>query len=720
MPTEPAAPSAAPPAAETSPAEYEFGPFRLDAARRALYRGDEFVPLTPKAAEMLVVLVEEAGRVVTKEQLFERAWPGVIVEEGTLANNISALRKVLDPGFEGDGPIATVARRGYRFSAPVRAAGSAPAPAAGSPRPAASQQPAATPQPAAPPRAIRRDTVLLGDIENRTGDAVFDGTIRQALLLHLAQSPFLEVVSDRKVRTMLQTMQRPVETPVVGEVALEIAQRTGAGAAITGSIHALGDEYMIGIAALDPEAGDILVVEQARAHGKSEVLKAIDGAALALRAKLGESLASVNRYSARFDEVATPSLEALKAYTIGRREWLHRGDAAAIDHQERAIELDPGFASAHAALGIAYYNLGQSLRANQHVRKAYELRGRSSERERWRIEATYHLIVSGNLHSALDVFLATKREYSRDGLIAVNAADIYMTLGQWESALQLMLDSSERETTNVTYSNLAITQMALGRHEEARRTLESAFARNIDAYYLRLDAYQEAFLRGDDEAMRRHFDTVVGRPGEEDFLLAAQADTEAYFGRMERSREFAARAAASALRAGGEETSALWIAQAAVREVEMGFREHAIAAAQAALERSSGRYVRCIAAYALARSGDRATAERIAGELDREHPEETAVQHYWLPCIRAALALDSGDIATALRALEPAESIELGRTVPFEGGFVLPAYLRGLAHRAAGSREEAAREFAKIESRPGLVKNFVTYPLAVRARKGLA
>jgi hypothetical protein len=189
---------------------------------------------------------------------------------------------------------------------------------------------------------------------------------------------------------------------------------------------------------------------------------------------------------------------------------------------------------------------------------------------------------------------------------------------------------------------------------------------------------------------------------------------------MERSREFAARAAASALRAGGEETSALWIAQAALREVEMGFREHAIAAAQAALERSSGRHVRCIAAYALARSADRATAERIADELDGEYPEETAVQHYWLPCIRAALALDSGDIAAALRALEPAESIELGRTVPFEGGFMIPAYLRALVLRAAKRHEEAAREFAKIEARPGLVKNFVTYPLAVRAAKDVS
>ncbi len=243
MPPEPIAPADIP----RQPPQYEFGPFRLDAARRALYRGTEFVALTPKAAEMLLLLVEEAGRVVTKEQLLERAWPGVVVEEGALANNISALRKVLDPAFEGEGPIATVARRGYRFSAPVQTMSTAGSPAS-SPAPncgIARHRVAIT----------DRDTILLGDIENKTGDAVFDGTLKQALLLHLAQSPFLEIVSDRKVRSALQMMQRPTDTPVVGDVANEICHRTGAAAAITGSIFALGDEYLIGITALNGDHG---------------------------------------------------------------------------------------------------------------------------------------------------------------------------------------------------------------------------------------------------------------------------------------------------------------------------------------------------------------------------------------------------------------------------------------------------------------------------------
>ncbi|HEX4782065.1 MAG TPA: winged helix-turn-helix domain-containing protein, partial [Usitatibacter sp.] len=456
MPPEPPALSA------QASAEYEFGPFRLDAERRALYRGAEFIALTPKAAEMLVLLVQEAGRIVTKEQLLERAWPGVVVEEGALTNNISALRKVLDPAFPGEGPIGTVARRGYRFSAPVRQLSPGAA------------QPGTAPAASAPePRITDRDTILLGDVENKTGDAVFDGTLRQALLLHLAQSPFLQILSERKVHAALQMMQRPKDTPAVGEVALEICQRTGARAAITGAIFALGDDYVIGLTALDGDSGDIVVSEQARAHGKDEVLKALDGAALSLRGKLGESLASLTRFSVAFDEVATASLEALKAYTVGRREWFERGDAAAIPHQMRAIELDPQFASAYSALAIACTNMGQTVRANEFILKSYELRDRVGERERTRIVATYHHIVSGDLHRSLDALSTWIRNYPREATATTNAGSHYMTLGQWEKAFELTEAALQSEQTNIVYSNTAIIQMALGRHDDARRTLET-------------------------------------------------------------------------------------------------------------------------------------------------------------------------------------------------------------------------------------------------------
>ena len=683
--------------------EYEFGPFRLDAERRALYRGTEFVALTPKAAEMLLVLVEEAGRVVTKEQLLERAWPGVVVEEGTLANNISALRKILDPAFAGEGPIATVARRGYRFSAPVKevCAGVRPAPA---------------PKPSSPIAITDRDTILLGDIENKTGDAVFDGTLKQALLMHLAQSPFLEVVSDRKVRSALQMMQRPPDTPIIGDVAIEVCHRTGAAAAITGTIFALGDEYLLGITAVNSLTGDVLVSEQARAHGKNDVLKALDSAALGLRAKLGESLSSLDKFAAVFDEVATASLEALKAYTIGRRQWWERGDAAALPHQMRAVELDPNFASAYSALAIACANLGQHTRAHGYMVKAYELRDRVTDRERYRLVASYHHIVTGNLHRSLDALDIWMSNYPRDAVAPANAASHLMHLGQWERAHDLTSTALGKEFSNITSSNFAIILMALGRFAEARQTLDAEFARGTDAYYMRLDAYQEAFMRGDDEAMRRHFDAVAGRQGEEDFLLAMQADTEAYLGRVDRAREYAKRAVDSAIRADVPEQAATWLAQAALREVEMGFAERALDLADSAIERSPGLHVRCVAAYAMARAGDRTTVPQIVAELDRERPEDTLVQRLWLPSIRAALLLGAGDWQGAVRELETAEPMELGLTAPFEVGFMLPAYLRGLAYAAGKKNEPAAREFAKIEARPGLLKNFVIYPLAVKKR----
>ena len=687
--------------------EYEFGPFRLDTARRALYRGTEFVALTPKAAEILVLLVEEAGRLVTKEQLLDRAWTGLVVEEGALANNISALRKVLDPAFGGEGPIATVSRRGYRFTAPVHSRNAAPQ---------VPEKPAAR---TAAARLTDRDVILLGDIENKTGDAVFDGTLRQALLLHLVQSPFLQILADRKVQAALQVMQLPKDTPVVGDAALEICNRTGARAVITGSIFVIGEEYVLGIAAHDAEDGELLVSEQARAHGKNQVLRALDDAAHSLRGKLGESLASLDHFSARFDEVNTASLDALKAYTIGRREWFERGDAAAIPHQTRAIELDPHFASAYSALAIACMNMGQTERASEAVIKSYELRDRVSGRERDRIISTYHHIVTGNLHRSLDALGTWRKNYPRDANAPGNSGSHYMSLGQWEKALEYTEESIQVEMTAITLSNLAIIQLALGRHREARATIEGAFGRGVDTYYLRLDAYQEAFLRGDDEAMRRHFDAIAGRQGEEDFLISTQADTEAYFGRIERARELAQRAAESALRAGVPETSATWLAVAALREVEIGFPERAIELAQAALERSSGRIVRGIAGYALARAGDVTVASKLVADLDRDFPEDTILQRYWMPCIRAAMALRAGDWQGAVRALDPAESLEMGLTVPFENGFAIPPYLRGLAYAAGGRKEEAAREFAKIEARPGLLKNFLIYPLAVKAAAGL-
>jgi len=558
---------------------------------------------------------------------------------------------------------------------------------------------------------LQRDTVLLGDVENRTNDPLFDGSLRQALLLQLAQSPYLQILPDQRVHSVLQNMMRAADTPILGSVALEICQRTATKAAITGSIVAFGDEYVIGLAATSAE-GDLVVSEQARARGKGEVLRALDAASLSLRGKLGESLASMERFSGPFEEVATPSLEALKAYTLGRREWFRHGDAAAIPHFARAIELDGNFVSAHSALALACMNMGQARRGRELIDRAYGLRERVSARERARVTAIYWTISVGDLHRSLDAYHAWMEDFPRDGTAAINAGGLYMILGQFERAYEASEEGRLFELTSIAHSNVAIILMALGRHGEARAVLESAFARGLDAYFLHLDAYQEAFLRGDTETMRAHFRAVEGRATEEDFLLAAQANTEAFNGHHDRARELSKRAAESALRAGATEMSGVWQAEAALREAELGNRERAKAGAISALETVKGRHVECIAAYALARAGDVAGATNIAADLDREWPNDTIVQRQWLPCIRAAIALDSGDGSGAVEFLEPAASMELGLVPPFEGGLAIAPWLRGTAYLVGKRYDDAAREFRKIVEHPGIVKNFFIYPLA--------
>jgi len=691
-----------PPRAEAA-LHFDFGPFRFDAARRALYRDGEFQPLTPKAAELLLVLLEEAGRVVTKERLLERVWPGVVVEEGGIANNISALRKVLDPGFDGEAPIATIPRRGYRYAGDVkRSDGNESLTSAQAPAPAGVK----------PPPNGARDLILVADIENKTGDPVFDETIKQALLLHLAQSPFLDLVTERKVETMLGYMRKR-GAPVVGDVALEICQRTGAKAAITGSIFSIGEDYVIGLQAVHGERGDILLAEQSRARGKGEVLKALDNAAIGLRTKLGESLASVTSYFKQFDEVATSSLEALKAYTVGRREWQH-GDLKAKHYYLRAIELDPNFASAYSALAIACNNMGDTIEARRFMDRAFALRDRMSERERMRTEANYHDTATGDSYRAVDALRAWQASAYADANAWGNCGSAYANLGQWDKALTMGQRALEMEANSTSAGNVVLAQLALGLSGTARATLDEAFSRGYDAFYLHLQGYQEAFLRDDRDTMRRHFEAVAGHEGEEDFLIAAEADVEAFHGRFGRARELSRRAVGSAKRAGALEMAGSWEAEAAFREALVGQLDRARAGAQAAVGISEGRFVLALAGVTLAMSGGLADAEDICDRLEHEHPQHTIVQRNWLPCIRAAIAMARRDWKGAIDVLEPAASVELGTTLPFEAGFMIPVYLRGLALSGASRPGDAAQEFLRIAERPGLVRNFVIYPLALK------
>src|ERR1700687_1432327 len=563
-----------------------------------------------------------------------------------------------------------------------------------------------------------KDTIVVADFENKTGDPVFDDTLKQALVVDLEQSPFLNVLSDRKVAATLRLMGRSPEQPLTGEAARELCQRVGSKAMLAGSISNLGNQYIIGLNAINCSTGDTLVAEQARASGKGEVLKSLDNSASAIRTKLGESLASVQKFATPIEEATTSSLEALKAYSMGRRVWNAKADAAALPYYQRAVELDPNFALAYRAMAAAYTSLGQATRASGNAKKAFDLRKRMSERERYAIDTYYYSWGTGDLEKANQVYELWKQSYPRDYLPFLNLGDNYMRLGQWQRALRDTEDSLRREpNAAISNSNLAVMQLALNQTDEVKTTLEQARAHNIDTYFLRLALYQTAFLRGEQETMQQQLAWAAGRPREENWLLSAQSDTEAYFGRLAKAREFSQRAIDSALHADAKETAALWQVNAALREAEFGNAGSARHDAMAALALVPGRDIRSVAALSLARAGDAAEAKKLDNSLNRDFPQDTLMQGYWLPTIRAAIELNAKNPAKAIALLKTAGPYELGQCEPFQLGMLYPVYVRGQAYLLAHQGKEAAAEFQRMIDHRGIVLNF---PLGALAHVGLA
>ena len=562
-----------------------------------------------------------------------------------------------------------------------------------------------------------KDTIVLADFDNRTGDPVFDDTLKQALFVDLGQSPFLNVLSDRKVSATLSLMGLSPDHPLAGETARDLCQRVGSKAMLAGSISNLGNEYIIGLNAINCSTGDTLVAEQARASGKGEVLKSLDNSASAIRTKLGESLASVQKFATPIEEATTSSLEALKAYSMGRRTFFREGDVAGIPYYERAVEVDANFAMAYGALAVSYFNLGQRTRAVENAKKAFELRERVSDRERYRISAAYYSFATGELDKAIQAYEVWQQSYPRDFLPIGNRGDLHMLEGEWGKALLETLDSLRLEPNNATaQSNLALIQLALNRTEDSRTTLEQARVRKLDSRALRLAAYETAFLQGNQETMQQQLAWAAGRRGEEDWLLSAQSDTEAYFGRLAKARGFSRRALESAVRADAKETAALWQVNAALREAEFGNASSAGQNALAALALAPGRDVRSVAALALARAGEAAKAQKLAETLDKDFPQDTIVQGYWLPSIRAANEMNRKNTAKALDVLQTDAPYELAQSQPFQVGMLYPIYLRGQAYLAARQGNEAGAEFQKIIDHRGIVLNF---PLGALAHIGL-
>ncbi len=560
-------------------------------------------------------------------------------------------------------------------------------------------------------RLTDKDGVVLAEFTNTTGDPVFDGTLRQGLSAQLEQSPFLNLLSDERVAQTLALMAQPKDARLTRDLAREVCQRTASAATIEGSISSLGSQYVVGLKAVNCRNGDVLANEQATSTGKEQVLKALGEAATKMRQKLGESLASAQKYDAPAENVTTPSLEALQAYSLGYQAMEVKNDrAGAVSLFQRAISLDPNFAMAYARLGSSYRNLGQSARAADNTRKAYELRDRVSEREKFYIASHYEDQVTGNLEAARKTYELWAQTYPRDDIPPGNLGVIYQNLGDYDKSLAATLQSMKLSPGDgIGYGNLVLSYTLVNRLDEARATAQEAQAHNMDSPSIHISLYGIDFLQHDGAGMEREAAGLMGKPGAEDVMLDAESNTAAYAGQFAKARELTRRASDSAQRADEKETTAGYETEAAVREALVGNMSLAKQQAQTAFALSTGRDVEAVAAIALGLAGDSTQATRLSQDLAKRFPESTIVQIEYLPMIRAGDSLGSSNPTRAIEVLAAAAPYEHGAisSVTF-----YPVYLRGEAYVATHQGSAAAAEFQKILDHPEVVQNELIGALA--------
>ncbi len=559
------------------------------------------------------------------------------------------------------------------------------------------------------PALTEKDTIVLADFTNTTGDDVFNDALKEGLAVELDQSPFLNILSEGKVSQQLRYMGQSSEQRLTPELAREVCRREGSKAMLLGSIALIGTHFVIGLKAVSCSNGDSLGKEQVEAQRREDVLREMHAAAGRLRKKLGESLASIQKYDTPLEQATTSSLEALQAYSMAMKIWRARQDVAAIPLFKRAVELDPSFALAYSDLAIMYSDQGEAGVSAEYSRKAYALRDRVTERERFSIDSTYFQSVTGELEKAAQVNEEWRQVYPHALGPRVTLGLLDSDLGKLESALAHDLEAMQvaNDTARV-YSNLSYDYVSLDRLDDVKKVLEEARAKKLDDSLLP-NFYQLAFLENDGKEMARCIAAAFGTDAE-DSILSSQADTEAYHGRLSNARELSRRAVAAALRGGAKETAATWQATSAMREAEFGNGAEGKKEAEAALALGPTRDVRIAAAMAFARSGDLAHAQSMVNDLYKEFPVNTLVVNYWLPSIRAAMALARGDAPLAVGFLQTTAAYELaGGMPPFSaGGTMYPVYLRGLAYLAQRKWAEAAAEFEKIRDHRGLVWNFPT------------
>jgi eukaryotic-like serine/threonine-protein kinase len=744
--------------ASPAPRRFRIKDFELDTATGELRMAGALVKLQPQPFRVLLLLVERAGQLVTREEIQRCLWKDstfVDFEHG-INFSINQIRVALEDDAEKPQYVETLPRRGYRFIEVVEQSPT-PKPATTSPPETIENIPALNCGEASPaqtkvsrrwlaiagpialvgtcavgayfivPRApvlTEKDTIVLADSTNTTGDAVFDGALRQGLEMQLQQSPFLSLISDNRVHQTLRLMSKPADARLTPEIARDLCRRVGSKAYIESSIANLGNDYVIGLKAVSCATGDSLAQEQVQVLGKEKVLDGLSQAAVRLRKKLGESLSSVQKFDTPLPQATTSSLEALQALSLGRKA-LDNGDyPASVLSFQRAIALDPNFAMAYCALSASYIDLGERSLAVANAKKAYELRERASEIEKLGVESNYDWQVTGDLEKVRQVYELFVQTYPRDANAHFNLGNLYDSLGQYEKGLEQARESLRLEPTSpLNHGYLVYSYLVLNRMSEAQVAAKGALARFPDSRPVHEMLYVLAFLENDSTAMAQQLAWVarnkgIDDAGIDDALLGFQAATSAYSGRLAKARERSRRAVASAEEAKERETAASHHANSALREALFGNRREARLLSAAALQRSGGRDVQYAAALAFAMAADSAKSQSLADDLATLFPEDTIVRRNYLPTLRAQLALNHKDGAKAIDTLRAASPYEL--MTPANPSLLLemyPVFVRGQAYLQTHQGREAAAEFQKILEHRGMV-NFA--PIGALARLGIA
>jgi eukaryotic-like serine/threonine-protein kinase len=706
-------------------ATMRFGAFELDLRAGELRKKGVQIKVQEQPFQVLTVLLQRPGELVTREELRSAIWPAdtFVDFDNSLNTAINKLREALGDSSNSPRFIETLPRRGYRFIAPVsnvQRALAGPAAGLSSPRWRRIVVPVSLFLIAGllvggliwhwrkVHRLVEKDAIIVGDFANLTGDRVFDGTLREGLLVELEQSPFLKLESEEQIHQTLRMMGQKANAQLTPEIAREVCQRTDSAAALDGSIALIGTQYDLILKAVDCTSGDLLASTEAKSKDKSDVLDALGRVASEMRRKLGESLGTVQKYNTPLEEATTASLQALQFYTLGYETLTQTGNfPASLAFFQRAIELDPNFAMAYYAMSDAYSTMGETVSSTRYIQKAFELREKVSERERLAIEGLYYYYVLGDLVKAQRSLDLLGKLYPNSSFAHIDLASIYNALGQYDAGLKEYRTALYLEPSNsIFHRDVVLTYLLLNRVEEAALVAKEAHAKGLDANLAPV-LYTIAFYRGDGAEMARQVAGATGKPGEEDLLWGLDGDTAAYFGHLEKARELSRRAADSAERTGEKEIAATYYTVSALREALFGDAYKARQQATTAKQHSTGRDMDYGVALALAYAGDTNRAQALADDLAKRFPEDTIVQLNYLPTLRARLAIAHSNPQQALDVLQVAVPYELG--LPglsfYNWPNLYPVYVRGEVYLAAHRGGEAADEFQKILDHRGIVLN---------------